>query len=1209
MQRAPPHAARERPPRRGLLRALKIGLIVLACLVGLPVVALLALVGTLTDERLLPIALHQVRLATGLALEARGLELHLLEGLTLEGVRLRPPPGFRDAPLEVERLTLGYAPGELVDGRLRVHSLRLERPHLRLQHDGTRTNLEALLAGLTRAAPPGEAPPEDASQPAGLELLLERGEIRDLAVDLDLPGVRAALRGLSLDLGARLGGAGERELVASLRLPAPRGDNLDLGGGLAAAVGLVLEGRFGAEGGQATISVDATSVALGRRRLRVELQASLPPAADALHLPALRLLLDGAPVLEGRGALAELSGRRAYHLELSPVVLLAGDGPGLAALIPGLPALEGRASLREVALDGALGGGWPRLAGLLTLDGLGLRLPGLEIDGLRGELQVGHAPEPGKLELRGQLRADGLMAAGVRLLRPRGMLQASGLLAPGAAPGPGLREPRLHWRGVVERLHAAEAQADELSLELRLGGPRADLEAGAFAVPSAELALEGSCRAVSLLGRGHGRFGMSLGPLELRLSASASGLGLRPGGVPRAERLTAHLELRAARLRQDALQVESLGLELEAQAGSLLGGGGRAPGSLEARVSTGPLARGPLALARSGLVLRLPLESLRPAALSPRVTVRAEELVWARAEGRPPFRAPGELSLEADARLELGALRVEVTRAALSLGDVLELGLSGAFEPAARTFRGELRAAPHRVEALVASLPEDLRARVPGITGQVQLEGWARGRLPVGDLDLRALPVEAELTLGHKELSVELPAVGLRVRGVSGPARVRVGGEGEAPLRGSFELCAEELKLLSPALTARGLSVAMASSWSGEELLADGRSAAESVEAPGLWPEPIGDLQLDLAALLSGLKELRLTEFALALGSVGLRLSGTGQVVRPPEATELADLRLDLRTRVGLTAERAVRLPGGFSASGKAEAELAVKSVQPGVLHAEGRLVFGGLDLAAGGFTLLGAAGAVPVSQYVALRPEPGLLAQRPEAGVARRGAAREARSAAYESALRPLKGEERSFLIRELGLHDLRFSELSGNLELSGGTLALNGLRFRFLGGDFLADTSLTLAPPGTRRLGLDAEMSGVELAELPWLASLAVGGPSDVSGNLRLAVDLEQDEVGASFNLTQIGRDTLQSLLLAVDPGQSNPGVQELRRYLDSYDVSPRQVAVNIRHGLLSMRVEFDLGLVARAAARFLRGFQGDAFELSHLPVGDFLAKYLRR
>ncbi|HSA23819.1 MAG TPA: hypothetical protein P5076_20325, partial [Myxococcota bacterium] len=221
----------------------------------------------------------------------------------------------------------------------------------------------------------------------------------------------------------------------------------------------------------------------------------------------------------------------------------------------------------------------------------------------------------------------------------------------------------------------------------------------------------------------------------------------------------------------------------------------------------------------------------------------------------------------------------------------------------------------------------------------------------------------------------------------------------------------------------------------------------------------------------------------------------------------------------------------------------------------------------------------------------------------------RERRSAAYETALRPMKGEERSFQIRELGLHDLRFTGLSGNLELSGGTLGLNGLRFQFLEGDFLADTAVTLAPPGTVRVGLDAEMSGVELARLPQLASLAVGGPSDVSGNLRLAVDLHQDEVTASFNLTQIGRDTLQALLLALDPGQANPGVQALRGYLDSFDVSPRQVAVNVRHGLLSMRVEFDLGLAARAAARFVRGFQGDAFELSHLPVGDFLAKYLRR
>ncbi|HSA20439.1 MAG TPA: hypothetical protein P5076_03250, partial [Myxococcota bacterium] len=977
MERAQHTAARPARPRRWLRRLVKICLLTLAVLLGLPVVVCLALVGTLPDARLLQITLAQVRAATGLDVRARALELHLLDGLVLDGVSLRPPAGFRDPPLEVERLTLGYAPGDLLDGRLVVRSLRLERAHLRLQHDGARTNLAALLASLPPAAPRAPGPPEP-DEPSGFELVLERGEVRELTVELSLPGLRAELAGLSLDLAGRLGAQAAPEAEVRLRLPQPAADNLRLGEELSGLVGLEVEGKLAGPVASAAVQAEVRSGALRGRRLRVEARAELDLVAGQGRLEALGLALDGVPVLEAQGGLDGLYGQRAFQLRVSRAVLLEPGQPGLAGLVPGLPAFAGRAWLEELALDGALDGGLPGLKGSLHLSGLGASVAGLQLQDLGGKLRIGFSPADGRLALAGSLRAGGLWVAGLRLERLRGELDVAGGLTSGP-DGLVVAQPRLTWDGSAEALRTAWLQADGLDLEVRLAGPRVERGPAGWAAPGAELELEGGCRSVGLAA---GPEGARLDALELHGSASGGGLRLAPGAAPRAARLEARLALSAAHLRQGPLQLDALGLELTARAGELLAGG-RAPGSLEAALRCGPLQRGPLGLARAEAGLRLELASLAPRELPVRLSTRVEELRWERPGGAPPFRAPAPVTLEADTRLGLPGLDVRVERSSLAVAGLIGLELSGELSPGAGTLRGELSTAPHRLEALVASLPEDVRAAVPRIAGEVRLSGWVRGRLPGREFDLFHPPFEAELTVAHQGLELELPAVGLRVAGVSGPVRVHLGGqaEGEAPLRGSLELKAAELGFARLGLQAHGLALALASSWTGEEILADGRGSIERVEAPGLWPGPLGDVQLDAAALLSGTKELRLTEFDLTLGSAGLRVSGQGQVVRPPEAEELSDLRLDLRTHLRLAAEQPVRLPGGLHVAGQAEAELAVKSVQPGVLRAEGKLVFGGLDLVSGGFTLLGAAGTVPVSQYVALRPEPGLLQQRPSAG------------------------------------------------------------------------------------------------------------------------------------------------------------------------------------------------------------------------------------
>ena len=155
------------------------------------------------------------------------------------------------------------------------------------------------------------------------------------------------------------------------------------------------------------------------------------------------------------------------------------------------------------------------------------------------------------------------------------------------------------------------------------------------------------------------------------------------------------------------------------------------------------------------------------------------------------------------------------------------------------------------------------------------------------------------------------------------------------------------------------------------------------------------------------------------------------------------------------------------------------------------------------------------------------------------------------------------------------------------------------------VADTALVFAPRTKRRLQLNAEVSGIDISHL---GAEVFRGSSDISGNVRASLNLNQRDLAASCNLTRIGKQTLQAFLVAIDPNDENPGVLELRNYLRSFEVSPREVELNLRHGKLGMDVRFDLGLRAATAASLISNFEGHTFRIPPRQIGSHIDSYLR-
>jgi hypothetical protein len=480
-------------------------------------------------------------------------------------------------------------------------------------------------------------------------------------------------------------------------------------------------------------------------------------------------------------------------------------------------------------------------------------------------------------------------------------------------------------------------------------------------------------------------------------------------------------------------------------------------------------------------------------------------------------------------------------------------------------------------------LPGEIRSQLPAISGQLELTAKVSGPLPRGPVDLEKLPLDVGLTLLLRGIDLSMPQPPLSLKGLSGRLKLVNHDKKQRLVKASIQLTAGQL-IVDQTVQGKGMNIlATATRADGEHILA-GHLGFNQLASGRLLTKPLAGVKLEFDTRLLGKKELRLKKLGLLLPSLGLTLDFNGRLMRAPGTWDLSEWRMASKLKVGLQSKDPVLFPGGLIAQGKAGLWLSVESISSGIYSTRGKIEFKALSLAGERFGLTGMKGTVPVSQVVAVKPVPGLLARHLEGE--EKAAPMAKKSLAYDEALLPMKGSQRSFAIGTARFKDLQFSDITGNLELAEGRLMLGSLRLGFLDGDVLADAQVTFAPPGTRRLGMSAEMSGVDLSGL---GALALSGSSDVSGNLHLGLDISEKAVSASVNLTQIGRSTLQALLLAMDPEESNPGIMELRGYLKRYQVSPERVSLRIRHGLLGMEVVLKMGLTAKAAAKLISFFHG--------------------
>lgn len=672
-------AAREK--RRSPVRRLaRLGLWLVAGLAGLLLLAWLALLVFLPDDKIRRLALDQVSELVRARVESGPLHIGLLSGFTLEGLRLGAPPGFSRPLLEVEKINFSYAPLQLLRGRLLVRQVVLEGPVVHLERKGGVFNLERLLAAGADVAPSSGEPAE----PAGMDFTLDlrRLSIKGGSLLLLLDGVRLLLDGVRVQARLLWNRRRERRLELEMDWPAPARSNLRLGDQGAAAFTCRMGGSLHASLENARWRARIAIRLLDGRwgdgeripalQLQAELSGTWPPPAGPVVVERLLLKERRQELLRAGGRLDPGEGWRVRYSLHSPgwAMDLLGRRLGLA--------VSGRLNVTDGRARGTLSGETETTA-RLALDDIRLAAGATVASGLGGTSRLRASWRRGSLSARlsdSAWRIDSLARPGLRLRA--GKLEAQAAVEVSAG-GDDTR--------VAVKSASVKIGCERLGLgNLVIWHPTVGLTTRDLAWPA----------------------GAGAGQLRLELVAAAG----------------------QARLADNLVQRPRLEAHLSAHAG---GRGAWLPDEavVRARLSAGRLESGPVLAEGVSMTLTGKVGWAGTFRGGLRASIRRLA-----GRGAAPWQLPGPLRLQS--RLAAGRQRLELERSRWEIQQLGTVGVSGTWSiPSGDLnldWRGRLQAG-----SLVDGWRPLGRLAPARVSGQLRLDGNLRGKLsPAAAVPLRA---------------------------------------------------------------------------------------------------------------------------------------------------------------------------------------------------------------------------------------------------------------------------------------------------------------------------------------------------------------------------------------------------------------------------------------------------------------------------------------
>gem|GEM_PF-3401440 len=371
-------------------------------------------------------------------------------------------------------------------------------------------------------------------------------------------------------------------------------------------------------------------------------------------------------------------------------------------------------------------------------------------------------------------------------------------------------------------------------------------------------------------------------------------------------------------------------------------------------------------------------------------------------------------------------------------------------------------------------------------------------------------------------------------------------------------------------------------------------------------PVPVQGVKLAFKGRLERQEELFLETLDLGVDSLDLSLTGSG-AVSDLLGTPIAALNLQGRAgRIG----QPLKLSAGMAdVEGQVGLELALRGpVQgPKPMQISGRLRFHQINFRQVGFlAVTGIEGELPIDNKVVISaplPLPGTAEERPSPFGERR----------YEL-LAPFTPPP-DLTIDEVrltggGMPEIRVNDLELTWGVTGGGLHIWRLAAKALGGSLVGRLNLLLTDV-VPAFSLQLEFSDVNVGYL--IEGVEPTEGAEINGDLRLSGSgadfddiITRFDLEGSANITRIGKEVLDKMLLFLDPEGTNPSIIQVRGLLGSLQKQPDLVTMDLKNQRMTLKIRVvDTGF--SLLSLFTSFIDLSEFTIPRIPIADIMRRYM--
>lgn len=346
---------------------------------------------------------------------------------------------------------------------------------------------------------------------------------------------------------------------------------------------------------------------------------------------------------------------------------------------------------------------------------------------------------------------------------------------------------------------------------------------------------------------------------------------------------------------------------------------------------------------------------------------------------------------------------------------------------------------------------------------------------------------------------------------------------------------------------------------------------------------PLGSLQLTLKAHTAGLSELTLDSLAVTAPGFGFKSQLSSE-------THLVDRTIDrarMKASIQLDASHLPKLNKALAIDGKVNSQIAVNYVREKNLRINSKLIcdrFGftlqhnrqplmEIEQASGTLALDHTYTVKLIDEFLTKKdwnldtflnaaPSSGPLFQKVPINILQ------------DHSLEALEYAKPPFHIKRVAWQGLAIHDLSFVLDWTEKQLLLQRVKAHTLNG-YLSGTFLLEMAPLPNRIFTTWHFSNLNtyrlLEPFPQVLERAKGwGPGSdplLSGDLKLTVDLERQDLEGFINMSRIGREPMRMMIYYLDPHEQDPSLSPIRQALTVADVD--HVVIPIRNGFLDVDV----------------------------------------